>query len=783
MMNVEITAPLKALKEYNQFTLWRLEDRGQPKLSKVPFDPQTGRSADPHDPAQWMTADAAQRLATLHDCGLAFVLTQDDPFFCVDLDNCAAPGGWNEYAMSMIAYFPGCAVEISHSGKGLHIFGKMTLMPPAHRVKTASQPGLEIYTRKRFIALGHSAIGDASTDGTVQIQTLVAGLGAAKRDVSAQWTAAPVPEYTGPPDDMALVRKMLSAGTRNAAAAFDGKATLNDLWSATVEPLARSYPSVSDNPFDGSSADMALCNHLAFWTGKDCERIDRLYRMSGLMRDKWERQDYRQDTVLDACSRTTNVYTKEQTAKIDPADVTAVDPTKPAEMFQYRADMQFLMLEQQRTHFEGCIYVQDLHKVLTPNGSKLAPEQFRAMYGGYEFQIDNNGKLTKDAWETFTQSRCALFPKVQSTCFRPELVPGTCVTEEGLTMVNTYVPAQVKMKLGDVTPFLDHVAKIIPDARDREIVLSYMAACVQYPGAKFQWCPVVQGVEGNGKSLLVRVLTAAVGERYTHSPDASDIANKFNLWLQNKLLIICDEIHFKGNQDIQDALKKFVTDDRICIQGKGADQITGDNRANWFFTTNHRDAVVKQRDGRRYSIFFTAQQTKSDMIRDGMTGRYFPSLYGWLKGAGGYAMVSHFLKTYPIQDEYNPATSCHVAPDTTSLDEAVRESLGRAEQEILEAVDAGISGFTGGWISSTKVIEMLDEKRIRMNRNKVIHMLDSLGYVQHPALSGGRAPNYVFQEGQKVRPILYCHVNSALMHLPQSEIMTSYMTAQGYAPT
>ena len=39
-----------------------------------------------------------------------------------------------------------------------------------------------------------------------------------------------------------------------------------------------------------SEADQALCNILAFWTGRDAGRMDRLYRQSGLMREKWDRK-------------------------------------------------------------------------------------------------------------------------------------------------------------------------------------------------------------------------------------------------------------------------------------------------------------------------------------------------------------------------------------------------------------------------------------------------------------------------------------------------------------
>lgn len=59
---------------------------------------------------------------------------------------------------------------------------------------------------------------------------------------------------------------------------------------------------------DASRADQALCGLLAFWVGADPERIDRLFRSSALMRDKWDRDDYRERTIDRAISTTRDFY-------------------------------------------------------------------------------------------------------------------------------------------------------------------------------------------------------------------------------------------------------------------------------------------------------------------------------------------------------------------------------------------------------------------------------------------------------------------------------------------
>ncbi|HZA25933.1 MAG TPA: DUF3987 domain-containing protein, partial [Dehalococcoidia bacterium] len=67
----------------------------------------------------------------------------------------------------------------------------------------------------------------------------------------------------------------------------------------------------SDYRGDDSAADMALCCELAFWTG-DAAQIDRLFRQSGLMRDKWDRTwgegTYGSITIAKAIEFTTEYY-------------------------------------------------------------------------------------------------------------------------------------------------------------------------------------------------------------------------------------------------------------------------------------------------------------------------------------------------------------------------------------------------------------------------------------------------------------------------------------------
>jgi len=70
---------------------------------------------------------------------------------------------------------------------------------------------------------------------------------------------------------------------------------------------------------------MALCSHLAFWTGRNAEKIDSLFRQSGLMKEKWDRRQsgttYGTLTIQRAIAQCSEVYThrkKYDFKKIEP---------------------------------------------------------------------------------------------------------------------------------------------------------------------------------------------------------------------------------------------------------------------------------------------------------------------------------------------------------------------------------------------------------------------------------------------------------------------------------
>ncbi len=844
---LSIPPALSAMAEYPQWIVWTIDPEGK----KVPVDGRDGRLTHQiHTGEVWLSAEAAiLAAATLGEAyGVGFVFTAADPFFFVDIDHCAENGAWSPVATELMAHFPGAAIEVSQSGTGLHIFGRGAC--PPHSCKNIPL-GLELYTEKRFVALtGSGIVGDSGTDHSAALATVVAKWYPPRvMEGTEYWTEEPVVGSNPIPDDAELI-----AAASKTASVWGESATFAQLWAADPVALGEHFADGGGRAWDGSSADAALAQHLAFWTGNDCARIDRLMRQSALVRDKWEREDYIERTILRAVSmqsvwhqsggvvdnslakeyggkalkgsdkqrqwaesqraKVLDSATEEQRAALcttsgpaasckfwiehgnEPTEelvlaatpaptataVAAAAATAGVELPTLVTGYQYLSGESQQDYFAGCFYVTDINRMLMSNGMLLCAQQVNARLGGYTFQMDDTGdKTTRKAWEAFTESQCVRWPSADSSVFRPSYPYGTIFHEDNRRLVNRYRIVDIARKVGDAGPFLRHLETLLPNQRDRDMLLAYMAACVQYQGQKFKWCPLIQGVEGNGKTLFSMCVARAVGMCYSHFPKAEDIGNKFNAWMLDTIFVSVEDIFVQSHKmEVLEALKPMITGEVLEVQRKGVDQVTVDICANFILNSNHADAIKKTENDRRFGFFGTAQQEAKDIIAAGMGGEYFPDLYNWLN-AEGFAIVSELLHTHPIPDEYNPTTQMQRAPKTSTTDKAIRASKGRIEQEVLEAVSEGRVGFRGGWISSVALDSMLKDNSPRggISHHKRRELLLSLGYDYHPGLTDGRVNNGISIDGGR-RPRLYIHSGAGNLRLLSgcAEIVAKYTEDQ-----
>ena len=791
----QLPSALALMGQYRQFILVQLvpavdDATGAPipgKSVKHPVHPQTLMRHNAHDPAIWMDCATACALAAANPghC-VGFVITAADPFGCVDIDNCLTLSGtWNEDALRLIAAMPG-VVEVSQSGRGLHIWFYYSGACPSHSMKVRDT-NREMYTELRFIALGNPAVTGAFADVGALLPQFITEYFPPRdeHEVAADWTTGPVLEYTPLTDEELLHRAMSRTRQRSAAELFGADnarilPSFADLWNRNTDILDRAFPAKTGTcSFDRSDADFALAKELAYWTGKDCERVARLMQQSALKRDKWlpsVHRKYFTETVMYAVNACTSVY-HVKPILAPPPQATTVDGAYFLSPEVIPNNTTFVGRNELAPFFAGCIYLQDQNAMLLPNGDIVDQARFNALKAGYTFALDNNNdRSTRSAWEAFLSSEIIKFPRVEGTCFDPRLDFQQVAERSGRRWVNVYKEAAVERTPGDVSRFMDLLRRLLPNGDDALILLSYMASVVQNKGVKFRWAPFIQGVGGNGKSTLITCLKKALGEKYIFNVKAGMIENNFNAWLENNILYVADDIYStKDRTDMMEALKSMITERDHGVTYKGIDSIQKRICGNFIFTDNHKDAMKKQDDTRRICTLYCAQQTPSDRRRDGLTKAYFTGpdgLIWWLEG-GGYAAVSDLLHTMPIDPRYDPAGECQEAPDTSATNQAINDGLTAIQHDIKECIELGKVGFAGGFVSYHYLREMLKDSRYPVNPLKVEEMMRGLRYEKHKHLPNGRTP--VVVQPDSTRPVLYVQADSW-----QSELIDPVAVARSY---
>lgn len=256
------------LRETGLFCVWRREERDG-KQTKVPYNPSTGDRARSNDPATFAPLDAALACAGGYD-GLGLGVFGD--LGAIDIDHCIdGEGGFSELAAAVMSAM-GSYTERSPSGSGVRILFKapgFRYDKEKYYIKN-SKRGLEVYiagNTQRFVTVTGDIIADCGFgDRTAQLREVL------DRFMRRLAKAAPPLPPVGAPalDDAAIMERAKAAGNGSKFSA---------LWSGD----ATGYPSASE-------ADQALCNLLAFWTNRDMGQMDRLFRRSGLMREKWDRR-------------------------------------------------------------------------------------------------------------------------------------------------------------------------------------------------------------------------------------------------------------------------------------------------------------------------------------------------------------------------------------------------------------------------------------------------------------------------------------------------------------
>lgn len=283
----------KFMQEHGKFCLWKLEMKsGKSQPDKIPYQ-LNGKRADATNPQHYSTFEETVVAFSKGDyAGIGIGCFE--PLRLVDVDDCVANGTLDTRGQDIVDTLD-FYTELSPSGNGIHIF--------------VLADGFAYDSERYYINNRNTHVEVYAPDVTSRFLTLIGkaihGTDACERNDGLQIV---LDKYMKRPDADVTTPSVTAPGSYLSDESVYTKASkskqgekFNALWNGEIP-----------NGKSPSEADMALAEILAFWCGGDIEQMDRLFRRSGLMRDKWDRvqsgSTYGMITLTKAVKKCTSFY-------------------------------------------------------------------------------------------------------------------------------------------------------------------------------------------------------------------------------------------------------------------------------------------------------------------------------------------------------------------------------------------------------------------------------------------------------------------------------------------
>ena len=266
--------------------------------------------------------------------------------------------------------------------------------------------------------------------------------------------------------------------------------------------------------------------------------------------------------------------------------------------------------------------------------------------------------------------------------------------DEGLC-VNVWKPGDFtpeEVVDADVALWLEHMAYVVEDERERTVLFDWLAMVVQREDQKPNW-QIVWGSThfGVGKDIALEPLRVALGGRNVRTVNADAVLSPRTDWFENARLIIVSEMKSYGKKELENKLRTYTASPPhyVPISKVYCPLYEVPNIAGLIFLTNETHAVPLPKGDRRYFVTWSEVLPREPA--------YYATLGAWLE-AGGARKVASWLVARDI------AAFNHRAPPPMT---AAKEEMQGASMSPLEAwIEDGIADQEGPF--STDLVEISD---------------------------------------------------------------------------
>jgi len=722
-----------------------------------------------------------------------------EKLFFLDLDHCVNDGQLDAASGAMAASFlaAGAYFEGTSSGTGVHIVGRYTGELPDHCHKRPSVHAYEFYTENQGVAINRTAnSGSWDVDCTAILHNVLRDWFPPRQsdgEVLAYESDRPRADWDGPTDDDALIAKALAAGG-SAAARFGGALTFRQLWEGQCDKSSESDLALASHLAFWTGCHAVRIERLMRRSGlvRDKWNSHRTY--------------LRELTIDLACSTTKNVYKQIRVAVpalIAQVQDSSVDWHKITQEVVDRihgcGDLKVLAedimpaigpmgipvlygervvqaLAKRLALFDSKVPLAKLRTIVNPprmsvvennvvvpdwatslcyitfrdrfmdvtNGSTMSAEGLRMTYAN-KMPYKNNGQ--REDVVTFCRERWNI-PVVDDVLYRPDqpafFIHGGMKFANLFTANSMPVPVEPSADAVEcIELFKAHMFLMCGQRMDvYTSLLLWLAHNIQFPGRKIRWSPLVKGVQGDGKSIVLDLILATMGIANVKLTSQGNLNNSggFTDWATGKAVNVIEEIRLVGKEKhrLFNAMKIFIGDTLIDLNRKG--RASGEslvNVTNHWANTNYEDAVPVDNKERRWMVVFSPYCSIEDAVRakglasvDDLVAQFKRMGQSMRREPGGWRAWLLGLDT----SQFDPDGRAPVTDERLIMAEFSEEPIEGVIREVLES---GCPGVTIDVFSSSMLRRALKIRAqmedLQIPSSSAWHsMLAALGYRPWP---------------------------------------------------
>jgi hypothetical protein len=369
------------------------------------------------------------------------------------------------------------------------------------------------------------------------------------------------------------------------------------------------------------------------------------------------------------------------------------------------------------------VYVTHEDKFFNVNSKRKVSQQgFGAMFNRF-CGDDSAATLSLDLFRIPTPDKIIYLPAAEDLF---ELNGIECVNE-----YNKNSPPDVPASLsaGDLKAIevvQAHLSMILVEQHAVEIMLSWMAYCVQNPGSKIRWAPLIKGIEGDGKSVLGNLMMGVMGMANVGIVSPSVLATGFTSWAAGRCVNVLEEIRMVGHNrhDVLNTIKPYITNDQVTIHPKGINEYVAPNTVNYIAFTNHHDALPLEDTDRRWWVQFTPFNNQGELAKVANSD-YFSNLFNAIRDHS--PGLRKWLLEYQLNPLFNPKGQ---APSSLAKDQMISLNTSDEFGAVKDLIEEGGYGFNDQILSSKHLSTALSlMEDVEVPKSTALHkMLLKLGF-------------------------------------------------------